>query len=385
MAREVDKRESWQVNGLKFETEILKLISCYRSVRGNLRIEDMVHKEWQTPKKRCVGGDDSDDDDLPLYDTPDKTFEYFNKVLHVAIEHMNIHLDAKANDKAEHKTDNKAEDKAKTADDQDAGWTPFMSLDDMRTAFFQKLKENNAKKDDDGARGNIIDVEDDVATINMRVGEPQLVRLWCGHKEDFKVESKISTLALSCRELATDLTFNPVKDVENEGYDSQLHELKASASGSFKIVCFFRALKKSSCPDCLSDEPDMTLTVHVAGHDAKDAKKSDEKAEAEAFVKAVEKADLKRKFDEILADESSMTVSEKLARVEAAFSPKEAECGDTMCVQFKQVLKLLSESCARLKRAVAARDAAIAENLVLKALTLDMMKQRNASVAGAKG
>ena len=240
MAREVDKREPWQDNGLDFEIAILKLISCYTGVCGNLRIEDMVQKEWQTSKKRRVGGDASDDDDLPRYDTPDKTFEYFNKVLHVTIEHINIHLDAKANDKAE--------DKA----------------------------------------------------------------------EDAK--------------------------------------------------------------------------------DAKDAKKSDEKAEAEAeekalktacspaFVKAVEKADLKRKFDEILADESSMTSREKLARIEAAFDVKKAEHDYTpMRVQFKKGLELLSESCARLRRAIAARDAAIAENLVLKALTLDVMEQRNAGAAGAKG
>ena len=142
----------------------------------------------------------------------------------------------------------------------------------------------------------------------------------------------------------------------------------------------------------------MTLTVHVAGDDAKNAKKSDEKAEAEAeeealkaacspaFVKAVQKADLKRKLDEILADESSMTPREKLARIEAAFDVKKADRGDaSLRTQFKEALKLLSESCARLKRAVAARDAAIAQNFVLKALTLDVMQQRNAGAAGAKG
>lgn len=81
-----------------------------------------------------------------------------------------------------------------------------------------------------------------------------------------------------------------------------------------------------------------------------------------------------------------MTVREKLARIEAAFDVKNAECCDTaMCVQFKKGLELLSESCARLKRASAARDEAVAENLVLKALTLDMMEQRNAGAAGAKG
>ena len=134
-----------------------------------------------------------------------------------------------------------------------------------------------------------------------------------------------------------------------------------------------------------------------AGDKADD--KADEKAEAEAeekalkaacspaFVKAVEKADLKRKLDEILADESSMTTREKLARIEAAFDVKKADRGDaSLRTQFKEALKLLSESCARLKRAVAARDAAIAENLVLnKALTLDLKQQRNAGAAGAKG
>jgi hypothetical protein len=106
-----------------------------------------------------------------------------------------------------------------------------------------------------------------------------------------------------------------------------------------------------------------------------------------AFVKAVEKADLKRKLDEILADESSMTPREKLARIEAAFDVKKADRGDaSLRTQFKEALKLLSESCARLKRAVAARDAAIAENLVLnKALTLDQKQQRNEGAAGAKG
>jgi len=407
MPREVDKREPWQENGLRFEIAILKLISCSTGVCGNLRIEDMVQKQWQqTSKKRRVAGDDSDDDDLPRYDTSDKTFEYFNKVLHVAIEHINMHLDAEANDKTKDETelkagkqagdkaDDKADDKAETGGDQDAGWTPFMSVDDMRTAFFQKLEGNNAKKDDNGARGNIIDVSEveDNVTINMRVSEPQLVRLWWDRlKEDFEVESKISTLKDSCRELPTNLTFNAVKD--DEGIDSKLYELKASASGSFQIACFFRERKLKEFND---DKPDTTLTVHVAGDDAKDAKKSDEKAEAEAedkalrtacspaFVKAVEKADLKRKLDEILADESSMTSREKLARIEAAFDVDKAERDDTMRVQFKQALEMLSESCARLRRAVIARDAAIAENLVLKALTLDMMQQRNAGAAGAK-
>ena len=292
MPREVDKREPWVDNGRDFEIAILKLISCHTGVCGNLRIEDMVRKQWQqTSKKRRVAGGDSDDDELPRYDTSDKTFEYFNKVLHVAIEHINIHLDAeaddkagdnagdKADDKANDKAGDKAGDKAKTGGDQDAGCTPFMPADDMRAAFYQKLEESNAKK--------------------------------AGDKADDKADEKA------------------------EAEDEE------------------KALKAACSP---------------------------------AFVKAVEKADLKRKLDEILADESSMTSREKLARIEAAFDVKKAERDDaSLRTQFKQTLKLLSESCARLKRAAAARDAAIAENLVLKALTLDLMQQRNAGAAGAKG
>jgi len=130
--------------------------------------------------------------------------------------------------------------------------------DDHAALCDARDQKHAAKEDDDGVHGEIIEITDWDVSINMRVGEPQQICVWCGSKEDFEVQ---------CPKLPTEIKLTPV-DVEDDFVDAQLYELKASASGSYPIDLFFRALKQP--PNCHDDSADATLILNVVDSSEKE-------------------------------------------------------------------------------------------------------------------